>query len=713
MARPRGRQATYSDQYEAQAEGIDGNAPLLDLDDEDGDLLSQDDNSGGFSATEFIAQTDPPKIRVVVRKRPLNNKELDLGEMDVIEVDMQDAHLVVHEPKVKVDLTKFTELHQFSFDTAMDESVTNDQVYAFTVQPLVATLFRGGKATCFAYGQTGSGKTFTMQPLPIRAAADMLMLLAQPAFAQVSLWVSCFEIYGGKLYDLLNNRTRLETREDGRKRVCIVGLREFCVEEVGAIQDLAERANSSRSTGVTGANSDSSRSHSIMQFALKRTHDPSKLVGKLSFIDLAGSERGADTYDNARQTRLEGAEINKSLLALKECIRALDNNQGHIPFRGSKLTEVLRDSFVGQQARTVMIANISPNSASCEHTLNTLRYADRVKELRKDKPYRTPGAVTPGPIGALGGAYKQVQEANLRVPTPPQPGIGAPRAEGALLLAAQRAAVGPGKGIAAAAGRQGGASSPRRPSADGAPGVRASQQGDAMPPVKQQRRGRERVRSADGRAAGSRASVGGGEAYGRASKASGWAPNANGAISPGRDPGGKRSARPSDVGMHGGASPRRNRSAAPSARENRSRARSVDGARLPSSRRTSRGGEALRGPWNADVAPSDAPRSKQEQPPDLRALHETLMQRILEEEEELIAAHRTQIESNMALVRDEMNLLGEVDKQGSVIDTYVEKLDVLLDQKLKNTARLQDRLKAFKAKLVEEEIMSRSIGGRR
>lgn len=73
---------------------------------------------------------------------------------------------------------------------------------------------------------------------------------------------------------------------------------------------------------------------------------------------------------------MEGAEINKSLLALKECIRALDNDQGHIPFRGSKLTEVLRDSFVGN-SRTVMISCISPNSGSCEHTLNTLRYADR------------------------------------------------------------------------------------------------------------------------------------------------------------------------------------------------------------------------------------------------------------------------------------------------------------------------------------------------
>lgn len=102
-------------------------------------------------------------------------------------------------------------------------------------------------------------------------------------------------------------------------------------------------------------------------------------VGRLSFIDLAGSERGADTYDNDKRVRIEGAEINKSLLALKECIRALDGDARHVPFRGSKLTEVLRDSFIGEQARTIMIANVSPSSLSVEHTLNTLRYADRVK----------------------------------------------------------------------------------------------------------------------------------------------------------------------------------------------------------------------------------------------------------------------------------------------------------------------------------------------
>lgn len=78
---------------------------------------------------------------------------------------------------------------------------------------------------------------------------------------------------------------------------------------------------------------------------------------------------------------MEGAEINKSLLALKECIRALGRKGSHLPFRVSKLTQVLRDSFVGPNSRTCMIAMISPGISSCEHSLNTLRYADRVKEL--------------------------------------------------------------------------------------------------------------------------------------------------------------------------------------------------------------------------------------------------------------------------------------------------------------------------------------------
>uniref|UniRef100_A0A061RM21 Kinesin-like protein n=1 Tax=Tetraselmis sp. GSL018 TaxID=582737 RepID=A0A061RM21_9CHLO len=354
---------------------------------------------------------------------------------DIVNV-MGPTALQVNETKVKVDLTKYVERHMFSFDDALDEFVSNDDVYRCTVQPLVGTLFRGGKATCFAYGQTGSGKTYTMSPLPIRAGTELISALRLPKHSECQLWVSNFEIYGGKVFDLLNTRKKLDIREDGKKQVCIVGLKEHFVEEPAEIQQLIEHGAGARSTGSTGANEDSSRSHSIVQFAVKGPGKTGKLrlVGKLSFIDLAGSERGADTYDNDKQTRLEGAEINKSLLALKECIRALDLDKTHVPFRGSKLTEVLRDSFVGKEARTVMIANISPNSTSVEHTLNTLRYADRVKELRKDKQERAAGGVTPGNMGygrqAAGASTNSrpssaaQQRPQNQAPLPPVPETG-------------------------------------------------------------------------------------------------------------------------------------------------------------------------------------------------------------------------------------------------------------------------------------------------
>ncbi|KAL0342023.1 UNVERIFIED_CONTAM: Kinesin-like protein KIN-13B [Sesamum calycinum] len=295
--------------------------------------------------------------------------------------------------KVVVDLTEYVEKHEFVFDAVLNEEVSNDEVYRETVEPIVPIIFQRTKATCFAYGQTGSGKTFTMKPLPLKAVRDILRLMHHTYRNQgFQLFVSFFEIYGGKLFDLLSDRKKLCMREDGKQQVCIVGLREYRVSDVETIKELIEKGNATRSTGTTGANEESSRSHAILQLTIKRSADgseskPARVVGKLSFIDLAGSERGADTTDNDKQTRMEGAEINKSLLALKECIRALDNDQGHIPFRGSKLTEVLRDSFVGN-SRTVMISCISPNSGSCEHTLNTLRYADRVKSLSKGNNYK-------------------------------------------------------------------------------------------------------------------------------------------------------------------------------------------------------------------------------------------------------------------------------------------------------------------------------------
>lgn len=154
------------------------------------------------------------------------------------------------------------------------------------------------------------------------------------------------------------------------------------VAQVEEIMDTIHNGLKCRTSGQTGANAESSRSHAICTFAIKAG---GKNYSKMSFIDLAGSERGADVIDREKKTKIDGAEINKSLLALKECIRALDKaGKGtHLPFRGSKLTQVLKDSFMGN-SKTTMIANVSPALSCCEPTLNTLRYADRVKDLKKD-----------------------------------------------------------------------------------------------------------------------------------------------------------------------------------------------------------------------------------------------------------------------------------------------------------------------------------------
>ncbi|CAJ0605453.1 unnamed protein product [Cylicocyclus nassatus] len=335
------------------------------------------------------------RISVCVRKRPLNKKEISRKEIEVITIPNRD-HLIVHQPQVKVDLTKYLENQKFRFDYTFDENTSNEMVYKFTAQPLVKTIFDQGFATCFAYGQTGSGKTHTMggdftgknqncaSGIYAMTASDVFKMQHSQQYKKLNLSVSCsfFEIYGGKVFDLLKQKALLRVLEDGKKEVQVVGLEEVPVNCENDVLDLIRQGTDMRTAGATSANSNSSRSHAVFQIVLRRGN---KLWGKFSLIDLAGNERGQDTGNSDRQTRMEGAEINKSLLALKECIRAMAKNSQHVPFRTSKLTLVLRDSFIGEKARTCMIAMISPGMSSCEHTINTLRYADRVKELGADE----------------------------------------------------------------------------------------------------------------------------------------------------------------------------------------------------------------------------------------------------------------------------------------------------------------------------------------
>ncbi|KAL6897754.1 hypothetical protein ACP4OV_006713 [Aristida adscensionis] len=653
----------------------------MDDDEDDGISGSQQVPADNYAVTSekenTVRENNVAKIKVVVRKRPLNRKEISRKEEDIITVH-DSSFLTVHEPKLKVDLTAYVERHEFCFDAVLDEHVSNDEVYRETVEPIIPIIFQRTKATCFAYGQTGSGKTYTMQPLPLRAAQDMVRLLHQPVYRNQNfkLWLSYFEIYGGKLFDLLSDRRHLLMREDGKKQVCIVGLQEFEVSDVQIVKEYIERGNAARSTGSTGANEESSRSHAILQLAVKkhiivtdtrrqRDRDANeskntKPVGKISFIDLAGSERGADTTDNDRQTRIEGAEINKSLLALKECIRALDNDQIHIPFRGSKLTEVLRDSFVGN-SRTVMISCISPNAGSCEHTLNTLRYADRVKSLSK------------------GGNTRKEQSA------------------GPSTTSAREFSSAPSYPLSVEAEEFPNQMQEKRPVDTYRKGAENFTSNSSIEPERNSfstipsysNRGREEN--------GAASSFNDRERFDSRSSQTAYTSKAQLV---------QNSATTQEEEKVTKVSPPRRKAVREDKSERQSNYAKKDNGpevgRVGYKVQQAKQLQQQQRPPSASASQASSRQSEKESSCD-----DVEIDAILEEEEALIAAHRKEIENTMEIVREEMNLLAEVDQPGSLIDSYVTQLSFLLSRKAAGLVSLQARLARFQHRLKEQEILSR------
>lgn len=327
-----------------------------------------------------------PDICVAVRKRPISDKERKRKDHD--SVTCYHPVVWVHNAKLKVDgITKYLDHSSFCFDYGFDEDVSTEDVYRHSTLPLVEFTCsgKGGRATVFAYGQTGSGKTYTMNGIEAMVAEDIFHLLSKdghgPNTDDTMVLVSFFEIYGGRIQDLLNKRHKLKVLEDGKGEVVVTGLREFEASDPQHLLEYIESAQRKRTTHATEANDTSSRSHAICQIVL-RDKESEKLIGKLSLVDLAGSERGSDTKSHDKQRRTESSEINTSLLALKECIRALGGSSKHVPYRASKLTLILKDCFTSSLARTTMIATVSPGASAADHTINTLRYADRIKEKK-------------------------------------------------------------------------------------------------------------------------------------------------------------------------------------------------------------------------------------------------------------------------------------------------------------------------------------------
>ncbi|CAG2163088.1 unnamed protein product [Oppiella nova] len=370
------------------------------------------------------------RMRVYVRVRPLSDTEESGGAKKSI--DVIDSQLLVFDP-IELDDNQTTDdqyvYHgkryreigrrpnknlQFVFDRVFGDSFENIQIYEQSTKKFVQSLLNGYNCAVFAYGATGSGKTHTM--LGSQDDPGVIFFTTMDLFRQIEdkcedekleLSISYFEIYNEVVFDLLDPTSgkALAVREDSRRGVVVNNLSVHQPKDANHLLEMLEYGNRNRTQHPTDANAESSRSHAVFQISLKKqdyssTQEMSIQISKMSLIDLAGSERASTAYKSIRKEvflhsiphirskglQREGGNINKSLLALGNCITALASSDpkkkcSYIPYRGSKLTLLLRDSL-GGNCQTAMIATVSPSGLHYEETHNTLVYADRAKGIQ-------------------------------------------------------------------------------------------------------------------------------------------------------------------------------------------------------------------------------------------------------------------------------------------------------------------------------------------
>uniref|UniRef100_A0A1B6FS76 Kinesin-like protein n=1 Tax=Cuerna arida TaxID=1464854 RepID=A0A1B6FS76_9HEMI len=340
-------------------------------------------------------------VKVFVRVRPLSEREQSHNQRSTIKVI--DDRMLIFDPKEETegfffhgvkqktrDIAKRTNKEmQFIFDRVFSSDANNMEVYEGTTEGIISNILEGYNCSVFVYGATGAGKTHTMlgnKESPGITFLTMTELYKQveqlKATKDVEIGITYLEVYNENVQDLINPSGPMHLRDDSNGGVLVAGMKVekiLCSEQ---LFQLLQRGNSNRTQHPTDANAESSRSHAVFQVYVKiQTKVSGEVkISKLSMIDLAGSERGSATGCVGARFK-EGSNINKSLLALGNCINNLADGLRHIPYRDSKLTRLLKDSL-GGNCHTVMIANVSPSTSSYEDTYNTLKYATRAKSIK-------------------------------------------------------------------------------------------------------------------------------------------------------------------------------------------------------------------------------------------------------------------------------------------------------------------------------------------
>jgi len=344
------------------------------------------------------------KVKVAVRVRPLNRREIDLGTDICIDMEDNQTLLSCPEHERKPKRTFAYDYSFWSMDESNEKFAGQEKVYNCLGKGVVVNAFDGYNACIFAYGQTGSGKSYTMMGAP--CAKGLIPRICDNLFDCISekhdrdnnlnfkVEVSYMEIYNEKVRDLLcpkSDKQNLKVREHKVLGPYVDGLSKLVVSSFQDIENLMAEGNKSRTVAATMMNAESSRSHAVFNVVLtqrifdKPTQSIGEKVSKLSLVDLAGSERVSKTGAAGERLK-EGGNINKSLSTLGLVISALadqasgKHRKGFVPYRDSVLTWLLKDNL-GGNSKTVMVATISPAADNYEETLSTLRYADRAKRI--------------------------------------------------------------------------------------------------------------------------------------------------------------------------------------------------------------------------------------------------------------------------------------------------------------------------------------------
>lgn len=363
----------------------------------------------GARSIDYKERDKGVNVQVLLRCRPFNDDEVRTSAPQVVT-----CNETRREVTVNLNIAAKQIDRTFTFDKVFGPQAQQQDLYDQAIIPIVNEMLEGFNCTIFAYGQTGTGKTYTMEgngrktkdgTMPVDAgviprAVQQIVDTLEGQNAEYSMKVTFLELYNEEITDLLapedisrnlNDREQkkpLALMEDGKGGVLVRGLEEEIVYSANEIYNLLERGSAKRRTAETLLNKQSSRSHSIFSITIhikEATPEGEELMkcGKLNLVDLAGSEN--ISRSGAREGRArEAGEINKSLLTLGRVITALVEHLGHIPYRDSKLTRLLRDSL-GGKTKTCIIATVSPSVHCLEETLSTLDYAHRAKNI-KNKP---------------------------------------------------------------------------------------------------------------------------------------------------------------------------------------------------------------------------------------------------------------------------------------------------------------------------------------